>query len=157
MPKIQELLQKNGVIIDIKGTDKFEVIGSLARFMCMVNDLPNASDIAGKIIEREKEMSTGIGYGIAIPHARLPGIARLYMAAARSIEGFEFDSLDEQAVNLIFMMLSPANTSTEHTQVLSALSQIMSYDEVREKLMQADTPEAFIEIIVGAENKYVGA
>jgi PTS system fructose-specific IIC component len=156
MIKIQDLIQKNGVIIDLKCAGKIEAIGSVARFLCQVYGLPNAEEIAGKIIERETEMSTGIGYGIAIPHARLAGIDRLRMAAARSAEGIEFDSLDGQAVNLIFMMVSPASTSAEHTQVLSALSQIMSYEEVRDELLRADTADAFVDIIVDAENKYIG-
>ena len=156
MIKVQELIQKNGVIVDLKCTDKFEAIGTVARFLCSVNGLANVEETIAQIVEREMEMSTGIGYGIAIPHARLSGIDRLYMAAARSVGGIEFDSLDEQAVNLIFMMISPANTSTEHTHILSALSQIMSYEDVRKKLLQTDTPEAFVEIIASAENKYVG-
>jgi len=155
--KIQDLIQKNGIIVDFKSTDKFEAIKSIASFLCSINGLPNAEAAADKIIEREAEMSTGIGLGIAIPHARLEGIDRLYMAAARSNAGIDFNSLDEQAVNLIFMMVSPANTSTEHTQALSVLSRIMSYEEVRKSLMQADTPEAFAEIIANAENKYIEA
>jgi PTS system fructose-specific IIC component len=153
--RIQDLIQKGNVIVDLRIADKFEAIGSVARFMCSVNGLPDAEGVAGKIVERETEMSTGIGYGIAIPHARLSGIDRLYMAVARSVEGIEFNSLDEQAVNLIFMMVSPANTSTEHTQALSALSQIMSYEDVRRKLLEANTPERFVEVIANAENKYI--
>jgi len=153
--KIQDLIQKNGVIIDLKCAGKFEAINAMTRFLCSVNGLDNADEAAAKIIEREGEMSTGIGLGIAIPHARLAGIDRLYMAAARSNEGIEFDSLDGQAVNLLFVMVSPASTSTEHTQVLSALSRIMSYEEIRNSLMLAETPEEFAEIIANAENKYI--
>ncbi|MDR3013631.1 MAG: PTS sugar transporter subunit IIA [Chitinispirillales bacterium] len=157
MIKIQDLLQKNSIIIDFQSKDKFEAIGSLARFLCQINGLADADEIVSKIIDREMEMSTGIGYGIAIPHARLVGIDRLYMVVARSVEGLEFNSLDEQAVNLIFVMISPANTSAEHTQVLSALSQIMSYEDVRARLLQTETSEDFIDIIASAENKYIGA
>jgi mannitol/fructose-specific phosphotransferase system IIA component (Ntr-type) len=155
--KIQDLIRKNGIITDLKCADKFEAISTIARFLCSINGIPNADEAADRIIEREREMSTGIGLGIAIPHARLSGIDRLYMAAARSNEGIEFNALDEQAVNLIFMMISPASTSTEHTQVLSALSRIMSYEDVRTNLMQAATPEEFAEIIANAENKYIEA
>jgi PTS system fructose-specific IIC component len=154
MVKVQDLIQRNGVIIDLKCAEKFEAINSMARFLCSVNGLSNAEEVSGKIINRETEMSTGIGFGIAIPHARLSGIDRLYMVAARAAEGIEFNSLDGLPVNLIFMMISPANTSTEHTQVLSTLSQIMAYEEVRNKLLQADTPEIFVDILAEAENKY---
>jgi mannitol/fructose-specific phosphotransferase system IIA component (Ntr-type) len=157
MVKIQDLIRRNCVIIDLKCADKFEAIGSVARFLCSVNGLDGAEDVANRIVEREREMSTGIGYGIAMPHARLEGINSLYMAAARSVEGIEFNSLDEQDVNLIFMMVSPANTSTEHTQALSALSRMMSYEEVRRKLLQAATADEFVDVIAKAEDKYVEA
>jgi PTS system fructose-specific IIC component len=153
--RVQDLIRTSSVIIDLKLTDKFEAIASLARFLCSVNGLPDAEAVESKILEREREMSTGIGYGIAIPHARLSGINSLCMAVARLKDGIEFESLDGVPVNLIFMMVSPASTSTEHTQVLSSLSQIMAYDDVRRELLDADTPEEFVDIIVNAENKYI--
>lgn len=153
--KIQELIKKNGIIIDLKATGKIEALNSIARFLCSINGLTNTEEVCAKIIERETEMSTGIGFGIAIPHGRLNGINKLCMAAARSAEGIDFDALDDQPVRLIFMMVSPANTSEEHTLALSLLSRIMSYEEVRDKLFNASTPDEFLDIITNAENKYV--
>jgi mannitol/fructose-specific phosphotransferase system IIA component (Ntr-type) len=77
------------------------------------------------------------------------------MVAARSKYGLEFNAIDEQPVFLIFMMISPANTSIEHTQILSSLSRIMSYEEVRTKLLKAEDSEKFLEIITKSENKYI--
>ncbi|MCL2688915.1 MAG: PTS sugar transporter subunit IIA, partial [Chitinispirillia bacterium] len=91
----------------------------------------------------------------AIPHGRLGGINELCMAVARSAEGIEFEALDDQPVHLIFMMISPASTSEEHTSVLSALSRIMSYEEVRNKLLEVSTPDEFVDVITKAENKYI--
>lgn len=153
--KIQDLVHKNSIIIDLKNTAKAEVLDQMARFMCSIYNLQDPDSISRKILERESDMSTGIGFGIAIPHARLTGIDRLYMVAARSVEGIDFNSLDEQPVHLIFMMVSPASTSTEHTQILSSLSRIMSYEDVRRKLLQAQSPEAFLDILVKGEDKYV--
>jgi PTS system fructose-specific IIC component len=153
--KIQELIKKNGIIIDLKSTNKMEALNSIARFLCSINGLTNTEEVCAKIIEREMEMSTGIGFGIAIPHGRLSGINELCMAAARSVEGIEFDALDDQPVHLIFMMVSPANTSEAHTLALSTLSRIMSYEEVRSKLLDASTTDEFLEIITKAEKKYV--
>ena len=153
--KVQDLLQKNSILIDLKGTDKVEILAQMARFMASIYDLADGSMIAEKILERESDMSTGIGYGIAIPHARLTGIDRLYMVAARSDEGIDFDAIDEQPVHMIFMMISPTNTSSEHTQILSSLSRIMSYEDVRNKLLTSQTPEQFLDVITKSENKYV--
>jgi fructose-specific phosphotransferase system IIA component len=152
--KIQELIKKNGIIIDLKSGDKTDALNSIARFLCSINGLTNTEEVCAKIIEREADVSTGIGLGIAIPHCRLSGINNLCMAAARSVKGIEFNALDEQPVHLIFMMISPANTSEEHTEVLSLLSKIMVYEEVRSKLLEASTPDEFLDIITKAENKY---
>jgi mannitol/fructose-specific phosphotransferase system IIA component (Ntr-type) len=153
--KLQELLTKSSIIIDLPETNKNEFLSQMAHFMISLNGLSGADDVAAKILERESEMSTGIGYGIAIPHARISGIDRLYMVAARSALGLEFNAIDEQPVHLVFMMISPANTSIEHTQILSSLSRIMSYEEVRTKLLKAEDSEQFLDVITKSENKYI--
>lgn len=153
--KVQDLLQKSAILVDIKSADKSEVLTEMAGFMASLYGLQSGEQIAHKILEREVDMSTGIGYGIAIPHARMNNIDRLYMVAGRSVEGIEFNAIDEQPVHLLFMMISPTNTSTEHTQILSSLSRIMSYEDVREKLLASDTPESFVDILVKSENKYI--
>jgi mannitol/fructose-specific phosphotransferase system IIA component (Ntr-type) len=77
------------------------------------------------------------------------------MIAARSVKGIEFDAIDEQPVHLVFMMISPANASNQYTQILSSLSRIMSYEDIRKSLMETETPEEFLNIISRGEDKYV--
>jgi len=127
----------------------------MAQYMASLYDLKDKAIVVQKILDREAEMSTGIGFGIAIPHARLEGLDRVYMIAARITRGIEFDAIDEQPVHLIFMMLSPANTSTPYTQILSSLSRIMSYEEIRQSLIEADSVESFLGVIARGEDKYV--
>ncbi len=153
--KLQELLTKSSIIIDLPEISKNEFLSQMAHFMISLNGLSGADEVAAKILDRESEMSTGIGYGIAIPHARISGIDRLYMVAARSAQGLEFNAIDEQPVHLVFMMISPANTSIEHTQILSSLSRIMSYEEVRTKLLKAEDSDQFLDVITKSENKYI--
>jgi mannitol/fructose-specific phosphotransferase system IIA component (Ntr-type) len=157
MIKIRELIRENCVVTDLKAAGKLEAIRLMARFTCSIGKLNRAEEVADKVLEREEEMSTGIGFGIAIPHARLTGIDRLYMAAARSAGGIEYDSLDGLAVNLIFMLISPESIPTAHTEVLSALSRMLSYEEVRRGLLAADTADEFADILAKAEEKYVEA
>ena len=153
--KIQQILQKNGILVDLKASDKSEALTQIAGYLVSLYDLKPAQEIVDKILERESEMSTGIGFGIAIPHARINGIDRLYMVAARIVGGIEFNAIDEQPVFLIFMMISPAGTSADHTRVLSSLSRIMSYEEIRRRLMDADSGEAFLDVVAKGEDKYV--
>ncbi|GBU23038.1 PTS system IIA [Fibrobacteres bacterium R8-0-B4] len=157
MIKIRELVRENCIDTDFQAAGKIEAIRSMARFTCSIGGLDRAEEVADKALEREEEMSTGIGFGIAIPHARLTGIDRLYMAAARAVAGIEYDSLDGLAVNLIFMLVSPESIPTAHTEVLSALSRILSYEEVRRGLLSAGTAGEFADILAKAEEKYVEA
>ena len=153
--KIRDLLSNNSILIDLQETDKSVILSQMADYLCSLYNLPEKQLITRKILDRESEMSTGIGFGIAIPHARIQQVDRLYMIAARSVKGIDFSAIDEQLVNLIFMMISPANTTTEHTQILSSLSRIMSYEDMRKKLIAAPTAAQFLDLIVKGEDKYV--
>jgi mannitol/fructose-specific phosphotransferase system IIA component (Ntr-type) len=153
--KIRDLLQKNSVLIDVPAADKNGMITQLADHLASIYNLPDGGLIARKILERETEVSTGIGYGIAIPHARVEKIDRIYMVAARSVKGVDFSAIDGQPVHLIFLIISPAGASSEHVQVLSSLSRIMSYEDIRKKLLAAKRPEQFLDLLVKGENKYV--
>ena len=88
--KIQDLLQKNAIITDLTGKSKNEILTDMAGYLASLYGLPNSEDISRRIIEREVDISTGIGFGIAIPHARIQGIDRLYLIAGRTKPGIEF-------------------------------------------------------------------
>lgn len=153
--RIQDIIQKNAIIINLEAPDKSGLLIQMAKYLASLYDLKNNEQVVQKILDREAEMSTGIGFGIAIPHARIEGVDRVYMIAARSVKGIEFDAIDEQPVHLVFMMISPANASNQYTQILSSLSRIMSYEDIRKSLMETETPEEFLNIISRGEDKYV--
>jgi mannitol/fructose-specific phosphotransferase system IIA component (Ntr-type) len=153
--RIQDIIQKNAIIINLEAPDKSGLLIQMAKYLASLYDLKNNEQVVQKILDREAEMSTGIGFGIAIPHARIEGVDSVYMIAARSIKGIEFDAIDEQPVHLVFMMISPANASNQYTQILSSLSRIMSYEDIRKSLLETETPEEFLNIISRGEDKYV--
>jgi PTS system fructose-specific IIC component len=153
--KIKDLLQKSSILFDPPAADRKGIITQLSAHLASIYNLPDHGLIAKKILEREAEVSTGIGYGIAIPHSRVENIDRMYMVAARSVKGIDFSSIDGQPVHLIFMLISPAGASNEHVQVLSSLSRIMSYEDIRKKLLAAKKQEQFLDLLVKGENKYV--
>jgi nitrogen PTS system EIIA component len=153
--KIQDILQKNGIINNLESTNKTEILTQMGRYLASLYDIKDQDLIVRKILDREAEMSTGIGFGIAIPHARIEGIDRLFMIAGRSVKGIDFNAIDEQPVHLIFMMLSPANASSQYTHILSSLSRVMSYEEIRNSLIDSDDAEKFLGAIAAGENKYV--
>lgn len=153
--KIQDILQKNSIITNLEPSDKTGLLTQMGKYLASLYDLKDQDLIVRKILDREAEMSTGIGYGIAIPHARIEGIERVYMVAGRIVKGIDFNAIDEQPVHLLFMMLSPANASNQYTQLLSSLSRIMSYEEIRSSLIETEDSGKFLDIIIRGENKYV--
>jgi mannitol/fructose-specific phosphotransferase system IIA component (Ntr-type) len=153
--RIQDVLKKDAIIINIQASDKIELLTQMGSYLAVLYNLKNQSTIIQKILDREAEMSTGIGYGIAIPHARIEGVEGVYMVAAQSVQGIEFGAIDEQPVHLIFMMISPKNASIPYTHILSSLSRIMSYEEMRQSLIETKSADAFLSIIARGEDKYV--
>jgi mannitol/fructose-specific phosphotransferase system IIA component (Ntr-type) len=155
--KIQDILHRNGIIIDLKADEKNKILTQMSQFLSSINNLKKPDIIIQKILERESDISTGIGFGIAIPHARTDIADHICMVAARCVAGIDFNSLDEQPVHLIFMLASPTGNSDDLRSILSALSKIMSYEDMREKLIAASDPEDFLRFLIDGENKYVKA
>lgn len=153
--RISTHLDKNCVMTEMMIEEKNALLTSMVEFLVTYYSLKNGPIIIDKILEREAAMSTGIGYGIAIPHARINGLDRLYMLAAQSNVGVDFDAIDDNEVTILFMILSPDNTAGVHTQVLSSISKIAANEEVREKLRTAPTADAFYQEVVSAEDHYL--
>jgi mannitol/fructose-specific phosphotransferase system IIA component (Ntr-type) len=153
--KLQDILQKNHIVIDIKAKDKTDLIGQMGRYLVSCFDLGNADPIVQKILHREADMSTGIGFGVAIPHARIESVSKTHMIAGRCADDIDFNSIDEQPVRLVFMMISPPNT-TEHAQVLLLLSKLLREEPTRQKLLAAVNAEDFLNVIIEGENNLVG-
>ena len=151
--KIQDLLQKKHVLIDIGAEDKTDLISRMGSFLASAFDLRDPELIVRKLLERESDMSTGIGFGVAIPHTRIDGLDRPYMVAARCRSDMDYDAIDERPVRLVFMTISPSNTATEHTANLSAVSKVMSSGSVRQQLINTQTPAEFVSVIADAENR----
>ena len=102
------------------------------------------------LLAREEETTTGVGKGIAIPHAKTTAVSRPSVAFAHSSAGLDFDSMDEKPAHLLFMLLMPADGDDEHLSVLSSLSRSLMHDEVREDLSTADSPETVQRVLVEA-------
>ncbi|MBD3240835.1 MAG: transcriptional regulator, partial [Chitinivibrionales bacterium] len=140
------------VLLDIRAASKPDIIGIAARFLSSICKLPNPDIVVQKMLEREAQISTGIGYGIAIPHCHIEGINRSCMVAARLAEPIDFESLDDRPVQLVFMTASPTNTSADYTTILKTLCQILADETTREKLLGVETAGEFLDVIAHAED-----
>jgi PTS system nitrogen regulatory IIA component len=101
--------------------------------------------------ERERLGTTGVGQGIAIPHGRLPGLKRVFASFARLKQPVNFESIDDKPVDLVFLLLSPAEAGADHLQALAAASRLLRDAKLCEKLRNAKDANALYRLLTEAE------
>lgn len=133
---ITALLDPEQVVVDLKATTKKQVLTELAAIAA---ERTGASkrDVFAKLLERERLGSTGLGKGIAIPHGRIEGLEKLFGIFARLAEPIEFDSVDDQPVDLVFLLLAPEEAGGEHLKALATVSRCFRDQGVCERLREA--------------------
>jgi len=145
--KISELLSKEAVILELKAKEKMLVIQELAEHLVNKNLIVNKDEFLTAIAKRENLESTGIGNGIAIPHARTNAVKNLVLAFGRSDDGVDFSSIDGRPSHLIFMIVSPEEKKSEYIKTLAKISRLVRKEEVRAMLRNAKDPHEIMEII----------
>jgi PTS system nitrogen regulatory IIA component len=119
----------------------FRLFGDMVAGAGLVS---SADEVAAKLMEREKILSTGIGGGVAVPHAQLPGLGRLVMAASSHPDGLDYPALDDQPVRLVFCLLGDANTTADHLAGLARLARLARRRAALEPLVAAADGRAFV-------------
>lgn len=151
MQKISELLLPNAIILDLKAKEKVEAIKELSAVLIQQGFIIDTDEFFTAILKRENLESTGIGSGVAIPHARTKGVKNIVLAFGRSANGVDFSSLDGKSSHLIFLIAAPEEKKSEYIITLARLSKILRNEEVRVRLNQAKTPDAILSIITQHE------
>ena len=150
---IRSLLMKDIMIMDLKATTKSEVIDEMV-YNYYEHGIIDDEDLYKKdIIKREEEGSTGMGDGIAIPHAHDAAVKKPAVQFARSVVGVDYDSMDGQPAHLFFMIAAPEGGDNTHLQALAALSQVLMNPDVVTALKAADTPDKVQDIFAEAVAK----
>ncbi|MBL8593021.1 MAG: PTS sugar transporter subunit IIA [Devosia sp.] len=134
---IAELLRPENVLVDMDASSKQQLLQQLSQRAAEVTGLDPAAVLNG-LSHRETLGSTGIGQGIAIPHSAPAGLAAPFALLARTAKPVEFDAIDDQPVDLIFLLLSPADRAS-HLKALSVVSRQLRAAGVTEKLRRART------------------
>ena len=136
---LSDYIPESNILNDLQGTRKIEIIEELLGLM-QKKDLIEDYELAlNDILSREGYLSTGLEHGLAIPHAKTKGIKNLTMVFGLKRGGVEFETLDGKPAHLIFLVLSPVDTSGPHIQALALISRNLKNGSVREKLKNART------------------
>ena len=149
--KITDLLSTSAIKINGSASSKEELISKMVDLMANNGNIINKEEYKRVVLEREKEGTTGIGEGIAIPHGKTDAVSKPGLAAMVVPNGVEFDSLDGQPAKLIFLIAAPNTKDNVHLDVLSRLSTLLMDTRFREELLNAETPAEFMLCIDRAE------
>ena len=149
--KITDLLSTSAIQLNGVAHNKEEVISKMVDLMANNGNIINKEEYKRVVLEREKEGTTGIGEGIAIPHGKTDAVSKPGLAAMVVPNGVNFDSLDGQPAKLIFLIAAPNTKDNVHLDVLSRLSTLLMDKRFREELLNAETPAEFMLCIDRAE------
>lgn len=147
MTKVSELLAQDSILLQLESNDKIAVIKELARPLISGGVVTDEETFFEAILRRENLESTGIGLGVAIPHARTPAVAHTALAFGRSEAGVDFNSLDGKPAFLVFLIAAPEDRKTEYIMTLARVSRLMRRDEARIALNRARTPEEVMSVV----------
>lgn len=153
--KIHELLSPEVIRIPLQSTEKHGIIAELIDILFSANQLKDKNVALEAVLEREKIMSTGIGEGVAIPHAKTPAVDKLVAAFGITKENVDFQAIDEKPVRLVFLLVGPIDPTGPHLQALSRISRLMHQSELRQKLIGARTSQEVLTAIAQEEQKYL--
>lgn len=119
------LLKENLIELDLKGTDKAEIIDELVGMIVRAGKAKNKKALVEALMERERLGSTAIGNGVAVPHAKIDSIKQTVLAFGRSVSGVDFNSLDGAKTHLFFMLISPREDIGAHLKILAKISHLI--------------------------------
>jgi mannitol/fructose-specific phosphotransferase system IIA component (Ntr-type) len=147
---LTELLTPDRLVVPLTARDKRGVISELARHL-VARAGGDLAQVLGAIEERESVLTTGIGFGVAIPHARCAAVEELTIVGGVSEVGIPFDSIDGEPVRLVFLIVGPDASAGRHVKLLSQIARLVRRENVRQRLVDARTPDEFHRILVDAE------
>jgi fructose-specific phosphotransferase system IIA component len=153
--ELGDILTKDQILTDLRATNRWEAIDELINNLVVTGKIkPEHHDAISAVVKkRESSMSTGIGFGIGIPHASTDLIYEVVGALGRSRKGVNFDSLDNQPVNLVMLFLVPQGQFQKHLHTLANIAKLLHKAEFRQALEQAPDQETMLQIIRGQGKK----
>lgn len=154
MASIRDLLQQDLIIDDLKAADKGGAIAEFARLLQSAGKVQDADELVRVLMERESLGSTGIGDGIAIPHAKMPFLREMIVAFGKSSRGVDFQSVDGKPAHLFFLLVTPDDNPGEHLRTLARISRILKNRALRDRLMQASRSGEIQMLISEEDGKY---
>jgi fructose-specific phosphotransferase system IIA component len=144
---LTQILEPSCVKVPLEGTNKESVIKELVDMLGAANLLVDKQQVFQAVITRESTKSTGIGFGIAIPHGKCNGVKELVMAMGISHKGIDFQSIDNKPVHIVVLLASPIDRTGPHIQALARISRLMLDEDFKNKLQSSQSAEQLYKLI----------
>ena len=145
--KLSKFSSEELITFELKSTDKDGVISELVDLAAKSNLVKDRDELYRDVVERENLVTTGVGYGVAFPHAKTKATRGIVIVFGRSDKGVNFDAMDKKPVHLFFLIAAPEDAIGAHLNVMARLSFIMKNKENRQKLLSVKSPGELLQII----------
>lgn len=145
---LEQYLKTEYIKCSLLAGTKVEVLKEMVNTIIHGGLKVDSSSIVEILMKREYLGSTGIGYGVAIPHGKISAIDALVVAFGRSVKGIDYDSADGKPVHLFFLLLAPENSAGQHLKVLAKISKMLKMENFREMLLKAKSDDDLYKIII---------
>lgn len=146
MEKWDRILSESHILTDMQSRRKFDAIRELAGVLGKDDAIGDSKRFLANLIRREKQGSTGIGKGVAVPHVHEDSISRQVLAVGISRQGIEFNAIDGEPVHIIALLATPKRHHKQHMGLLAALSRMLQQGKVRSSLIEAPDAEKVLKI-----------
>jgi nitrogen PTS system EIIA component len=150
---MNDLIPVDGVIANLRASSKKQVLQELARKAAEMTGQAERS-IFDVLLERERLGTTGVGRGIAIPHGKLPGLPGVVAVFARLERPVDFDSIDDQPVDLLCLLLAPDGAGADHLKALARVSRLLRDPVLCDKLRGAESGDAIMALLAQQERSF---
>jgi PTS system nitrogen regulatory IIA component len=135
--RLMDFLVPDAIEPNMKSVTKTDAIRELVALLKRAGAIAAEDTVARVVLEREELGTTGIGEGIAVPHGKTGAVDKLVAAFGRSEKGIDFDSIDDQPVHLLFLLVAPADSAGPHLMALARISRLLKNRDFRKELMDA--------------------
>ena len=149
--RLMDIIHERCIKIPLQKKSKRGIIKELVDLLVEAGEIEDGEIILEAVLEREKLMSTGVGKGVAIPHAKSKAIENLIVAFGKTAEEVDFQSLDNRPVRLVFLLIGPEENPGLHIKALSRISRLTSHRKYRHRLLHATSPADVMNIITDGE------
>jgi len=147
--KLAKYLKLSQINVELQAENKSAVLEVLVQILVENGQLLGemVEEVMNKLTERESLTSTGLGYGVGLPHVKTDAVDKIQIVFGRSTKGIDFDALDGNLVHFFFLILAPNTLTDEYLKVISAISGLMKDENIRRRLILAQGAEEIFKII----------